>query len=117
MGAIRTFLVGSAIGAGIAMLLAPRTGTETQAQLRERVKGLKDQYGDVLDQGRDVLQQGRIRATELIQSGRDIVDQTVSQGQQLASTAKDQVRDRLDTQAHTENAPRRDEAAQPPQQQ
>lgn len=68
MGVIRTFLLGGAVGAGIAMLLTPRTGEETQAQLRDRVKGLRDQYGDVIEQG-------RIRATELVQSGRDMIDQ------------------------------------------
>jgi gas vesicle protein len=81
MGVIRTFLLGGAIGAGIAMLLTPRTGTETQAQLRDRVKGLRDQYGDVIEQG-------RIRATELIQSNRDLVDQ----GQSMVNSAMERVR-------------------------
>lgn len=68
-GRLGTLLVGGAIGAGIAMLMAPKTGQETQSQLRERMRGLKDQYGPMIEQG-------RLRATELVQSGRDVLDQT-----------------------------------------
>jgi gas vesicle protein len=70
-GRLGTLLVGGAIGAGIAMLMAPKTGQETQSQLRERMRGLKDQYGPMIEQG-------RLRATELVQSGRDALDQTQS---------------------------------------
>ena len=74
-----SLLVGGAIGAGIAMLMAPRAGTETQSQLRERVKGLREQYGPQIEQG-------RIRATELIQSGREMIDQTKT----MATSARSQ---------------------------
>ena len=109
MGAIRTFLFGSAIGAGLAMLLAPKTGTETQAQLRDRVKGLRDQYGDVVEQG-------RIRATELIQSGKDLIEQ----GQTKVNATMDRINTTStggQTADQTDQSSRQEEGAQPPHQQ
>jgi gas vesicle protein len=107
MGFIRTFLLGGAIGAGLAVLLAPRTGTETQAQLRDRVKGLRDQYGDVIEQG-------RLRATELIQSGREMLDQ----GQTMVNTAMERSRpSSAGGQTPTDQGTRQEEQVQPPHQQ
>lgn len=94
-----SLLVGGAIGAGIAMLMAPRTGTETQSQLRDRVKGLREQYGPQIEQG-------RIRATELIQSGREMLDQTktmaTSARSQQSDTAQDESRDQVSEQDRTQ---------------
>jgi gas vesicle protein len=89
-GRLGTLLVGGAIGAGLAMLMNPRSGQETQAQLRERMRGIKDQYGPMIEQG-------RIRATELVQSGRDVLDQTqtkVNAAIDRSRTAQDQNADR-----------------------
>lgn len=101
-----TLLVGGLIGAGIAMLTAPRTGVETKEQLRTRVRGLQDQYGDVIEQG-------RIRATELVQSSRDVIEQTQSK----VTTALERSRTASSADQTASNTDEQAEAQQPPQQQ
>lgn len=103
-GRLGTLLVGGALGAGLAMLMNPRTGQETQAQLRERMRGIKDQYGPMLEQG-------RIRATELVQSGRDALDQTHSK----VNTAIDRSRTTQDANAERPSR-EQTEGQQPPHQ-
>lgn len=41
-GGVRTFLLGAAVGAGVALLLAPRSGRETQRELGRALAGLRD---------------------------------------------------------------------------
>ncbi len=41
-GGVRTFLLGAAVGAGVALLLAPRAGRETQRELARALAGLRD---------------------------------------------------------------------------
>lgn len=81
-----TLLVGGAIGAGIAMLLTPRTGVETRRDLTNR---LNDRYGDQIEKG-------RIRATELMQTSREMFDERLAQGQDLVNTAIEKARTTID---------------------
>lgn len=70
-----TFLFGAIVGAAAASLMTPRTGRDTQETLKRRADEFKNQYGDVIEQG-------RLRATELIQSGKEMLDERLSQTQQ-----------------------------------
>ncbi|HEY9721274.1 MAG TPA: YtxH domain-containing protein [Oscillatoriaceae cyanobacterium] len=92
MGRIGAFLVGGILGATAAMLLAPRSGQETRDELRNRAGGLRDQYGDLVERS-------RLRATELVKTGREAVDQAIAQGQQMANQAAQTARGTVDTQA------------------
>ena len=108
LGRLGTLLLGGALGAGLAMLMAPRTGPETQAQLRQRVAGLKDQYGDVVERG-------RLRATELVQSSREMLDQRLSQSQEAVNTAIEKARTTLETSTEQRAKPfERSESTEPP---
>jgi gas vesicle protein len=42
-------LAGAAIGAAVALMMAPRSGQETRRVLAKRAKGLRDTAGGVLD--------------------------------------------------------------------
>jgi gas vesicle protein len=83
---IGAFLLGTLVGAGIALLLAPRTGEETRAEIRTGVRRLRERaedtvrgvqdavsntldnvksnVGDRLDQARDAFEQGRVAARD-----------------------------------------------------
>lgn len=92
LGRFGSFLVGGILGAAAAMLWAPRSGQETRDELRSRTTGLRDQYGDLVERG-------RLRATELVKTGREALDQAITQGQQLANQAAETARGVADTQA------------------
>jgi gas vesicle protein len=46
MIAMFSFLVGGAVGAGLALLLAPQSGKKTRRQIREIAEELSDQASD-----------------------------------------------------------------------
>lgn len=55
MGLLAAAVVGAAVGAGIALLLAPRSGKDTRAWLAQRGRDIKDQTANALAQGKDSL--------------------------------------------------------------
>ena len=70
-----SFILGALVGAGVALLFAPQSGRETQEQLREqarklrdvteeRVKVIRDDLGTRVDSARDVVDRGRQVAAE-----------------------------------------------------
>jgi gas vesicle protein len=75
------FLSGAAIGAGVALLLAPQSGRETREQLRgyarraeENVHELADRateaLGKTLDNGREFIKDKQAVLTEAVEAGR-----------------------------------------------
>ncbi len=60
---VAMFLLGAAIGAGVALLFAPQSGEETRADLRRGARRLKRKARDIVDQSGEVVddlkQQGR----------------------------------------------------------
>lgn len=77
-----SLLVGGLIGAGVALLVSPRNGEEVRQDLKNR---LNDRYGDQLEKG-------RLRATELIKTGREMIDERLAQGQEYVHTAIERAR-------------------------
>lgn len=49
MISIFSFLVGGAVGAGLALLLAPQSGRKTRKQIRDIAEDLSDQASDYAD--------------------------------------------------------------------
>ena len=49
-GALGWALFGAALGAGLALLFAPRTGRETRKELRRGLRGLRDLADETLDE-------------------------------------------------------------------
>ena len=48
-------MVGAAVGAGVALLFAPRSGSETRAWLADRSRKIKDMTTSALDQGKETF--------------------------------------------------------------
>jgi gas vesicle protein len=65
---IGLFLLGAAVGAGIALLFAPQSGEETRAQLRRGARKIKRRARDLAEDGReaveDLAQRGKSAARE-----------------------------------------------------
>lgn len=98
MGRMGSLLVGGLLGAGLALLLAPGAGTETQEGLRRRARDLQDRYGDVLEQG-------RIRATELVKTGREVLDEQMPRVNELVNNAVERARPLVDQRQQGGQAP------------
>ena len=71
------FLMGSAVAAGVAFLMIPKSGKENREILTMKAREGKEFLGDKIRQGQDYVKQGKEKATEQIQD--------------LASRAKEEV--------------------------
>ena len=49
------FLVGAAVGAGVALLFAPKSGKETRAWLGDKTREVKGKLGDAYDRAKDTV--------------------------------------------------------------
>jgi gas vesicle protein len=78
---VGTFLLGALLGAGIALLLAPKSGAETQADLKARARRLRDdaevriraaqaQIEDRLEDAREDLMDRVDQIRDAVESGR-----------------------------------------------
>jgi gas vesicle protein len=77
-------MMGAFIGAGIALLFAPKTGTEMRHQLGEQYRGLADRVGER-------AQHLRESAQHLREQGRERVQQLTSQlSDRMSPTAERQ---------------------------
>ena len=63
MNSMTSFIMGAAIGAGIALLLAPDRGSETRRRVGQTMKRfgsqVNDRFGDVKDNVRSAVESGR----------------------------------------------------------
>ncbi len=76
---IGLFLLGAAVGAGLALLFAPQSGEETRADIRRVARKAKRK-------ARDLGESGKEFAEELVKTGRDAVED-------LADTGRSALRD------------------------
>lgn len=100
------FLLGAALGAGVALLLAPRSGAETREALRERVQSARDKAHvaaeGVAERVTGGLADAREELERRIESARAAVSvrtrqlaDAVAAGRAAARDARSEVRDRL----------------------
>ena len=75
---IGAFVAGLAIGAGLALLFAPRTGEETRRELQARAKKVGDQaqsfVSDVSDSVTSTINSAKQKVEERIDSTRNAVE-------------------------------------------
>jgi len=75
---IGSFLLGLAVGAGVALLFAPRTGEETRRDLQRRAREVGDQAQDLVSEITEsvgnTLQQAKDKVEGRIDAARDAVD-------------------------------------------
>ena len=103
---IGAFLLGAVVGAGLALLFAPQSGQETQEQIRERarrlrevtegrVRELRDATGERVRDLREATED-RVRGIrDEVGNQLDSVKGAVEQGKQAATDARVDLEDRL----------------------
>ena len=95
-GGVGAFLLGALLGAGVALLFAPRSGEETQRELKERVVRLKDVAGQRVREAQarieERLDQTRGQVMDRVDSIRDAVDS----GRRAATEARSELEGRIE---------------------
>lgn len=83
-----TFILGGLIGAAVALLLAPKSGSQTREQLKDMAQGAKEKaegyYGQAKNKMTDAMQKG----SELIQQKKSEIESAVSKGKEAYQQAK-----------------------------
>ena len=69
--ALMGFALGAAVGAGLAILLAPDSGKKTRERLASTAQRLSKGAGHVIDEARDTLADLGTDAKSAIQAGQD----------------------------------------------
>jgi gas vesicle protein len=66
-----SFLLGGAVGAGLALLLAPQSGSETRQKIRDIADDVKDKTGEYVDQTKNKI-------TSYVDKGKGYYDEKKS---------------------------------------
>ncbi len=86
--AVKWFVVGAVLGAGVALLFAPQSGEETRRAIRRRARELRDYAEDTMDDLGDRFEEGRERVKRTI---GDKVESAKDSLQEAKTTAGDVV--------------------------
>jgi gas vesicle protein len=70
-GLIAAFAVGALVGAGLAILYAPRSGRETREILGRKARHLKDAASEAFEQGKNLASEARQKAGELYDKSKE----------------------------------------------
>jgi gas vesicle protein len=64
------FLVGGLVGAGIALLLAPKSGREMRADIKDLALKTKDNVAATIQKGRDLYEESTSALSGAIEAGK-----------------------------------------------
>jgi len=91
--AILSFLTGTIVGAGIALLITPKTGEETREILADYSHGLKNKVSDIPDHLRERTHDVTDRGHDMISRGKDLIHE----GTAMVSQGKDYLEEKKET--------------------
>jgi gas vesicle protein len=102
-GSVGSFLLGAAVGAGVAILLAPRSGVETRQEIARSAQRARDRAADlangVTDSVVDQFNQAREKVENRIDDARTAIEvkrQQVSRAMEAGRAAAQQARYELE---------------------
>ena len=105
-GGISPFLIGLAVGAGLALLFAPASGAETRRRLArgarrmrraatDAAEDVKDKVTDSFDAARERVAKHVDAVRDTVTSKRDHVERAVNEGRAAAQQARQDIEKRL----------------------
>jgi gas vesicle protein len=98
-GGLLTFLMGAVVGAGVALLLAPRSGPETQQEIADAARRLRDGAGDRMDAARSRMEgvvSDRVEGLrEIIAAQAERARTAMDEGRRAAREARVELEHRL----------------------
>ena len=70
-GYVTAFAVGAVLGAGLALLYAPRSGKETRELIAQKGKDLKDKADEVLEEAKDFVRSKKAEINAAVEAGKE----------------------------------------------
>ena len=94
-GGVGSFVLGALVGAGIALLFAPKTGAETQEELMDQARKLRSAAEDRVREAQRQLEERLDDVRDGVSSRYEDVKEAVSAGRDAASDARTDLERRL----------------------
>ena len=107
---IGTFVVGLAIGAGLALLFAPQPGSELRGMLRNYANRAKD---DLIDKGHEAWDTAVERGREYYDKGEEVIRDAGRSAREFAKQGQEAVKDAAPAKAPAAKAPAKQAEAKP----
>jgi gas vesicle protein len=95
-GGIGAFLLGALLGAGVALLFAPRSGEETQRELKERVVRLRDVAGQRVREAQQRMEERLDQTRGQVMDRVDSIRDAVESGRRAAGEARTDLEGRIE---------------------
>lgn len=73
-------LVGGVVGAGIALLLAPKAGREIRKDIKEFAGETKEKVSSTFEKGKELYQEGRSAVAHAYEEGKSAITSAVEAG-------------------------------------
>lgn len=95
-GGFGSFLMGTLVGAGLALLFAPQSGEETQEEIKTRARQLRDTAEEKMREAQHTLEERLDEARHGVESRVDSVREAVESGRQAAREARQELGERVE---------------------
>ena len=95
-GGLGPFILGALVGAGIALLLAPQSGEETQEEIKARARKFKETAQERAREVQHDLEDRLAVARENLQARVESVREAVDSGRQAALEAREELERKLE---------------------
>jgi gas vesicle protein len=77
-----SFFIGGLIGAGVALLIAPKTGEETRRMIKELAEEVKEKAEAYVDQAKGTARIYVEKGKDFIEKEKDIITKTMEAGKE-----------------------------------
>ncbi len=85
------FLLGSAVGAGVAVLLTPKSGPETREKIKEQAFAMKGEALRVADDVRDKAEELLDKSKDLVEKKKAILESAFEAGKEAMEREKERL--------------------------
>jgi gas vesicle protein len=86
-GSLLSFLVGTALGVVIGLLIAPRPGKETREVLKEKAR-------EYLEEGQKVYETSKEKVSKAVESGKEVISEKAEVIKEKAGEVKEKIQEK-----------------------
>lgn len=87
-GNLSAFIAGALVGAGVALLFAPRSGSQMRGLLRDYAARAKDELDDAVDRGTEAWDSAKDGGQEFVEKGKESLREAGRQAKGVAESAR-----------------------------